>query len=58
MKKPNGKDCLLIEGPCSCGAWHDKTEVPIDGGEAFRKWRGNVFTTDPPNAPPPPSSLL
>jgi hypothetical protein len=29
-----------------------------DGGEAFRKWRGNVFTTDPPNTPPPPSALL
>lgn len=41
MKKPNGKDCLLIEGPCSCGAWHDKAEVPTDGGETFRKWRGN-----------------
>ena len=52
MKKPNGKDCLLIEGLCSCGACHDKTEVPADGGEAFRKWRGNVFTTDPPNTPP------
>ena len=53
MKKPNGKDCLLIEGLCSCGACHDKTEVPADGGEAFRKWRGNVFTTDPPNTPRP-----
>ena len=53
MKKPNGKDCALVEGHCSCGAHHDKSELPNDGGEAFRKWLGNVYTSDPPGDPPP-----
>jgi hypothetical protein len=50
---PNGKDCLLIDGPCPCGAWHDKSELPDDGGEAYRKWRGNVYAQEPPTTAPP-----
>ena len=46
---PNGKDCLLIEGPGPCGAWHDKSELPDDGGEAYCKWCGK----EPPTTTPP-----
>lgn len=57
MARPNGKDCVLMEGPCSCGAWHDKNELPRDGGAAYRKWRGNIYTTDPPKTQPPEETL-
>lgn len=50
---PNGKDCLLLEGLCSCGAWHDKSELPDDRGEAYREWRGNVYAQEPPTTAPP-----
>ena len=38
---------------CAQRVCHDKRPRWIDGGEDFRKWRGNVFTTDPRTAPRP-----